>query len=361
MPNRKAIAALELRLAEREHLEAYARRRKTARALALRAEIVLLCASGKTGVDVADTLRTTQQTVVKWRRRFLERRLEGLSDEARSGAPRTILDSAIERLIAQTLESTPRGATHWSTRFMAKATGVGRTRVSEIWRAFGLQPHRSETFKLSNDPRFIEKVRDVVGLYLNPPERAVVLCVDEKSQIQALNRTQPMLPMRPGQAERRTHDYDRHGTTTLFAALDVRTGRVLGECHQRHRAAAFLKFLRSIEAAVPAELDVRDNYGTHKSSAVRRWFGRRPRFHIHYTPTYSSWLNEVERWFAPPTERAIKRGSHTSVRQLELAIRNFLAITNEQPTPFHWTKTADEILTKTPRAAIATTRAHAAN
>lgn len=364
MASTKAMGVLELTVAEREQLEAYVRRRKTARALAQRAEIVLLCASGKTGVDVAEALRITQQTVVKWRRRFIERRMEGLSDEPRSGAPRTILDGAIEALVAQTLETTPRGATHWSTRSMAKATGVGRTRVSEIWRAFGLQPHRSETFKLSNDPHFIEKVRDVVGLYLSPPEHAVVLCVDEKSQIQALNRTQPILPMRPGQAERRTHDYDRHGTTTLFAALDVRTGRVLGECHRRHRAAEFLKFLGSIEASVAADLEVHvvmDNYGTHKTPAVRRWFARRPRFHIHYTPTYSSWLNQVERWFALLTERAIKRGAHTSVRQLTRAIQDFLAVTNDQPAPFKWTKTADEILTKTARAAIATTRAHAAS
>jgi transposase len=358
---RDTTAGLTLTMAEREQLESYVRRSKTARALALRAEIVLLCVEGKSNIDVARTLRISQPTVGKWRRRFIERRLEGLCDDARSGAPRKILDGAVEALVARTLETTPHGATHWSTRSMAKATGISRTRVSEIWRAFGLQPHRSETFKLSTDPHFIEKVRDVVGLYLSPPDRAVVLCVDEKSQIQALNRTQPILPMRPGQPERRTHDYDRHGTTTLFAALDVRTGRVIGECHQRHRASEFLAFLKSIEAAVPRDVDVHvvmDNYGTHKTDAVRRWFARRPHFHVHYTPTYSSWLNQVERWFAALTERAIKRGAHTSVRQLERAIHDFLAATNEDPKPFLWTKTPDEILARTARAATATLRAH---
>ena len=359
---RDATIGVALTAGEREQLESYVRRSKTARALAQRAEIVLLCAEGKSNIDVARTLRISQPTVGKWRRRFIERRLEGLCDDARSGAPRKILDAAIEALVARTLETTPHGATHWSTRSMAKATGISRNRVSEIWRAFGLQPHRSETFKLSTDPHFVEKVRDVVGLYVSPPDRAVVLCVDEKSQIQALNRTQPILPMRPGQPERRTHDYDRHGTTTLFAALDVRTGHVIGECHQRHRAAEFLKFLNSIEAALPPDVDVHvvmDNYGTHKTAAVRRWFVRRPRFHVHYTPTYSSWLNQVERWFAALTERAIKRGAHTSVRQLERAIRDFLAASNEAPKPFLWAKTPDEILARTARAAAATSRAHA--
>lgn len=359
---RDATIGVALTAGEREQLESYVRRSKTARALAQRAEIVLLCAEGKSNIDVARTLRISQPTVGKWRRRFIERRLEGLCDDARSGAPRKILDAAVEALVARTLETTPHGATHWSTRSMAKATGISRNRVSEIWRAFGLQPHRSETFKLSTDPHFVEKVRDVVGLYVSPPDRAVVLCVDEKSQIQALNRTQPILPMRPGQPERRTHDYDRHGTTTLFAALDVRTGHVIGECHQRHRAAEFLKFLNSIEAALPPDVDVHvvmDNYGTHKTAAVRRWFVRRPRFHVHYTPTYSSWLNQVERWFAALTERAIKRGAHTSVRQLERAIRDFLAASNEAPKPFLWAKTPDEILARTARAAAATSRAHA--
>lgn len=361
MKTAKAKGGLMLSTAEREQLEAYVRRSKTARALAQRAEIVLLCSEGKANIDVARALRISQPTVGKWRRRFIERRLEGLADDPRSGAPRTILDGAVEALVVRTLESTPPGATHWSTRSMAKATGISRSRVSAIWRAFGLQPHRSETFKLSNDPHFIEKVRDIVGLYLSPPDRAVVLCVDEKSQIQALNRTQPILPMRPGQPERRTHDYDRHGTTTLFAALDVRTGRVVGECHQRHRASEFLKFLTSIEATVAPDLDVHvvmDNYGTHKTAAVRRWFARRPRFHVHYTPTYSSWLNQVERWFAALPERAIKRGAHTSVRQLERAIQDFLAATNEHPKPFLWTKTPDVILKKVARAAAATSRTH---
>ena len=263
------------------------------------------------------------------------------------GAPRTISDSEVERVIAKTLHEKPREATHWSSRMMAKATGLSQSAVVRIWHAFGLQPHRTETFKLSTDPLFIEKVRDVVGLYLNPPDRALVLCVDEKSQIQALDRTQPILPMMPGVPERRTHDYSRHGTTTLFAALNIATGKVIGEVHRRHRAKEFLAFLRTIDAATPAKLDVHlvmDNYGTHKTPSVKAWMARHPRFHAHFTPTSSSWLNQVERWFATLTERQIRRGTHRSTVELEQTIRNYLAANNRNPKPFIWTKTADQIL-----------------
>jgi transposase len=288
-------------------------------------------------------------------------RLEGLLDEPRPGVTRTVSDAKVEEVVVKTLESTPRGATHWSTRQMAKQVGLGRMTISRIWRAFGLQPHRAETFKLSKDPQLIDKVRDIVGLYMNPPDKALVLCVDEKSQIQALDRTQPLLPMRPGQAERRTHDYERHGTTSLFAALDVKTGKVIGACHRRHRAVEFRKFLDTIEANVPADLDVHvvvDNYGTHKTAAIRAWFAKRPRFHIHFTPTYGSWLNLVERWFGLLTERQIKRGAHRSVRALEGAIKEFLDAHNEDPKPFIWTKTADEILASVARFAQRTLDAH---
>jgi transposase len=258
----------------------------------------------------------------------------------------------VERVLAMTLESLPRDATHWSTRSLAKQCGLSRSTVSRIWRAFALQPHRTETFKLSKDPLFIEKVRDIVGLYMNPPDRALVLCVDEKSQIQALDRTQPLLPMRPGQAERRSHDYKRHGTTSLFAALDVKTGTVIGACHRRHRSVEFRKFLDTIEQAVPSSLDIHlilDNYGTHKTAAIRSWLAKRPRFHVHFTPTSASWINLVERWFAALTEKQIRRGVHRSVHQLEAAIKNYLALTNASPKPFIWTKTADEILTSVAR------------
>jgi transposase len=332
---------------ERQALQRLTRRRKTAQALALRARIVLACAAGRDNRDVAEELRVTRATVGKWRQRFVERRLDGLYDEPRPGAPRRVSDADVERVLTRTLESTPRGATHWSTRSMAKASGLSQTMVSRIWRAFALQPHRSETFKLSKDPLFVEKVRDIVGLYLNPPDRALVLCADEKSQIQALDRTQPLLPMRPGQVERRTHDYVRHGTTSLFAALDVKTGKVIGECHQRHRAAEFRKFLDTIDAAVPQGLDVHlilDHYATHKTPAIQRWLLRHPRFRLHFTPTGASWLNLVERWFATLTERCIRRGTHRSTRELKRAIQEYLSVNNEDPKPFIWTKTADEIL-----------------
>ena len=333
-------------------LRRWARRPKSAQALALRSKIVLACAEGKSNTEVAATLQITKQTVGKWRARFVEKRLDGLVDEPRSGTPRKISDEDVERVLTLTLESTPRDATHWSTRSLAAKSGLSRSTVGRIWRAFALQPHRSETFKLSKDPLFVEKVRDVAGIYLNPPERALVLCVDEKSQIQALDRTQPLLPMRPGQVERRTHDYTRHGTTSLFAALDVKTGKVIGECHRRHRSIEFRKFLDTIDAAVPADLDVHlimDNYGTHKTEMIRRWLAKRPRFHVHFTPTSASWLNMVERWFAALTEKQIRRGVHRSVQQLEAAITQYLKITNEAPKPFLWTKSADEILASVAR------------
>ncbi len=337
---------------ERETLERWARRPKSAQALAQRARIVLGCAHGATNGEVAARLHVTPQTVCKWRGRFVARRLDGLLDEPRPGAPRTHTDAAIERLISKTLETIPHDATHWSTRAMAKATGMSQSTVGRIWRAFGLQPHRSETFKLSTDPLFVEKVRDIVGLYLNPPEHALVLCVDEKTQVQALDRTQPLLPMRPGQVERRTHDYERHGTTSLFAALDVKSGKVIGECHRRHRATEFRTFLDLIDRNVPAGLDIHlilDNYSTHKTALIQRWLAKRPRFHVHFTPTSSSWLNLVERWFATLTQKQLRRGVHRSTRELEAAIRSYLNESNKHAKPFMWTKTADEILASVAR------------
>jgi transposase len=342
-----ALAPLTLTAEEQEELERLVRRRTTAQAQSLRARIILACAQGGSNRAVAAELGVTRPTVGKWRRRFLERGIAGLQDEPRPGHPRTVSDEDVERVVVMTLESQPPGATHWSTRSMAKASGLTQSTVHRIWRAFGLQPHRAESFKLSTDPFFIEKVRDIVGLYLDPPDRALVLCVDEKSQIQALERTQPLLPMRPGQAERHTHDYRRHGTTTLFAALDVQTGAVIGQCHRRHRSQEFLRFLKHIEAAVPSELDVHlilDNYGTHKTPAVQRWVARHPRFHVHFTPTYSSWLNLVERWFALLTERQLRRGVFRSTAELEQAIQRYLDHHNGDPKPFVWTRTADEIL-----------------
>jgi transposase len=337
---------------QRSMLENWVRRPKTAQALALRARIILACAEGKSNGMVARQVRVRQQTVGKWRSRFLSKGLEGLLDEPRPGTPRRVSDAEVEKVLTTTLEALPRNATHWSTRSLAEQSGLSRSTISRIWRAFGLQPHRSETFKLSKDPLFIEKVRDIVGLYLHPPDRALVLCVDEKSQIQALDRTQPLLPMRPGQAERRSHDYKRHGTTSLFAALDVKTGAVIGECHRRHRSSEFRKFLDTIDQSVPAALDVHlilDNYGTHKTATIRAWLAKRPRFHVHFTPTSASWINLVERWFATLTEKQIRRGTHRSVRQLEKAIKAYLEITNHSPRPFMWTKTADEILASVAR------------
>jgi len=332
---------------ERETLVTWTARRKTAQALALRARIVLMAADGVNNKSVASQLGITPQTVGRWRARFLAQGIDGLLDEPRPGAPRTITDEDVERVIIRTLETQPAGATHWSTRSMAEATGLSQSAISRIWRAFALQPHRFESFKLSTDPLFIEKVRDIVGLYLNPPDHALVLCVDEKSQIQALDRTQPLLPLRPGQIERRTHDYVRHGTTSLFAALDAKTGEVLGECHARHRSVEFRKFLNTINRSVPQDFDVHlilDNYQTHKTAIIQRWLVQHPRFHLHFTPTSASWLNLVERWFAALTEKQIRRGAHRSTRQLERAIYDYIEHTNCDPKPFIWTKTADQII-----------------
>ena len=341
-------APLVLTEEERQTLERWSRRSKTAQAQALRCKIVLTCADGQTNQAVADQLGIWPQTVTKWRGRFVRERLEGLTDEPRPGRPRTITDTQVEQVITKTLEEPPpRQDTHWSTRSMARATGMSQTAVSRIWRAFGLKPHLTETWKLSTDPQFIDKVRDVVGLYLDPPERALVLCVDEKSQIQALDRTAPILPMLPGTPARRTHDYVRNGTTSLFAALDVASGTVISALHRRHRHQEFLKFLRTIDRNVPAELDVHlicDNYGTHKTPEIKRWLLRHPRFQLHLTPTYSSWLNLVERWFAELTTRKLRRSAHRSVAELEADLRAWIDAWNDDPRPFVWTKTADEIL-----------------
>jgi transposase len=347
MPGGRPLAPLTLTDEERETLQRWVQRRKTAQALAQRARLVLAAADGASNQDLVARLRLTPQTVSKWRRRFVADRLDGLLDEPRPGAPRTLGDADVERVITLTLERRPDTATHWSTRSMAAHAGMSQSAISRIWRAFGLQPHRTETFKLSHDPLFIEKVRDIVGLYLNPPDKALVLAVDEKSQIQALDRTQPLLPMRPGQIERRTHDYRRHGTTSLFAALDVKTGEVLGTCHRRHRSVEFRRFLAQIEAHVPPGLDIElimDNYGTHKTALIQRWVLRHPPFHVHFTPTGATWLNLVERFFAAITEKQIRRGVHRSTRELETAIYQYIEHQNRDPKPFIWTKTADQIL-----------------
>ncbi|MGH9022343.1 MAG: IS630 family transposase [Acidimicrobiia bacterium] len=340
-------AELSLTDEERSALERLARRRTSAQAMALRARIILACATGAPNAAVAEQLGLAPATVGKWRRRFVTARLDGLFDEPRPGAPRTISDDMVEAVIVKTLEQKPTDATHWSTRSMALAMGMSQTSISLIWRAFGLQPQRAESFKLSTDPLFIEKVRDVVGLYLDPPERAVVLCVDEKSQIQALNRFQPILPMLLGTPERRSHDYVRHGTTSLFAALDTLSGTVIGALRRRHRATEFKGFLERIDAEVPDELAVHlvlDNYATHKTPAIKRWLLRHPRFHLHFTPTGASWLNLVERWFAELTTKKIKRGAHTSVPGLERDIRGWIVTWNHNPRPYVWVKTADQIL-----------------
>jgi transposase len=341
-------AELVVSEAEREALERWARRPSSAQALALRSRIVLGCAAGDTNQVVARRERVTPQTVGKWRQRFVARRLDGLVDEPRPGQPRKITDERVEAVIVKTLEERPPDdGTHWSTRKMAAATGLNQTAISKIWRAFGLQPHRVEHWKLSKDPLFVEKVRDIVGLYLDPPERAVVLCVDEKSQIQALDRTAPTLPMLPSTPERATHDYRRAGTSTLFAALEVASGKVIGSLHARHRAIEFKRFLQTLDREVPADLEVHlilDNYATHKTPAIQRWLKAHPRFVLHFTPTGASWLNLVERWFAELTQRKLKRGAHRSVRELNSDIRCWIEAWNHDPRPFVWTKTADEIL-----------------
>ena len=355
--------ALILTEDERRRLNSLAHRSRSAPHVARRARIILACAEGTDSNVVARRLHVTPATVCKWRGRFVRQRLDGLYDEPRPGAPRTITDDEVEQVIIRTLETTPRGATHWSTRDMARAVGLSRMAINRIWHTFGLQPHRSETFKLSNDPLLIEKIRDIVGLYLNPPAHAAVFCVDEKPQIQALDRTQPRLPMQPGQVERRTHDYKRHGTTTLFAALNAKTSEVITQFHQRHRSAQFREFLDLIEAQVPRGLDVHiimDNYGTHKTPLIRHWFAKRPRFHVHFTPTYASWLSLVERWFALLTTKQLRRGVFHSVPQLKAAIQAFIDAHQDNPKPFVWTKTADEILASIARFAERTTNARAA-
>jgi transposase len=339
----------ELVLSDEESaaLEQMRRRTSIGAAMKLRASIVVLCAAGRDSIDVAEELGITPQTVGKWRRRFVDRRLEGLFDEPRVGRPRTVTDEHVQRVIDTTLHEKPRASTHWSTRLLAKELKLTRDAVQRIWRAFGLKPYRSETFSLSKDPQFVEKVRDVVGLYMSPPDKAVVLCVDEKSQMQALDRSQPLLPMMPTQPERRTPTYIRHGTTSLFAALDVATGSVIGKTYRRHRAAEFVRFLDEIEAHVPEGFDVHlvmDNYATHKTDAVKRWLIRHPRYRVHFTPTSSSWLNLVESFFSMVERNVTRRGVHRSIHSLESSVRNFLDAHNNDPRPFVWTKSADAIL-----------------
>ena len=332
---------------QRVTLERWARRPKSSQALAFRCRIVLAAADGFTSTQIAEELGCNLSTVGRWRGRFARRGFDGLHDEPRPGKPRTIGDEEVERVIVKTLEEQPLNATHWSTRSMAAATGMSQSAVSRIWRAFGLKPHQTEAFKLSPDPQFIDKVRDIVGLYLNPPEAAVVLCVDEKAQIQALERSAPILPLMPGVSERHSHDYVRNGTTNLYAALDVASGQVISEMTPRQRAEEFRRFLNQIDASVPADLEVHvvlDNSSTHKTPSIQRWLVRHPRFTFHFTPTYSSWLNLVERWFAELTAKWIKRGSHRSVRDLTASIRTWIENWNDQPKPFVWHKTADEIL-----------------
>jgi transposase len=345
MPNPVAVA-IELTDEERAQLQAWARRPTSAQALAQRSRVVLLAAEGLKNTEVAERLGINRKMATKWRARFATDRLDGLLDEPRPGQPRTVSDEQVEEVIVKTLETTPKDATHWSTRSMAAEVGLSQSAVHRIWKAFGLQPHRQDSWKLSKDPQFVAKVRDVVGLYLDPPERAVVLCVDEKSQIQALDRTAPILPMLPGVPERATHDYKRSGTSSLYAALDITTGKVIGALHQRHRSIEFKKFLQTIDREVPAELDVHvvlDNSSTHKTPAVKQWLLAHPRFVLHFTPTSSSWLNLVERWFAELTTKKLRRGTHRSVRDLNADIRTWIDTWNDEPNPFAWTKTADQI------------------
>lgn len=346
---------------ERTELERLSRRTRTNRRLAFRAKLVLSCAEGITNTAVAKRHKTSNQTVSLWRKRFVERRVEGLSDEPRVGAPRKITDEQVERIVVDTLESKPKGRTHWSTRKMAEHAGISPASVGRIWRAFGLQPHVVRQYKLSSDPQFIEKVRDVVGLYVNPPEHAVVFSFDEKTQIQALERAQPILPMDLGMPERQTHNYIRHGTVDLFAALNVATGEVIAQCKQKHRARDFVDFLRDLDSTVDPELTVHvilDNLSAHKAKPVHRFLLRNPRIKLHFTPTYSSWLNLVERFFGLLTEHALRRGSHTSVPQLETAIQEYVDAHNEQGNPFRWTRTADEILESVRRFGARTLAVH---
>jgi transposase len=343
---------LEITAAEREKLRMIALRPKSAQAMAMRARIALGCGQGVSNTEIAKKLGITGATVGKWRERFRKSRLDGLLDEPRVGAPRKITDRQVEKVVTKTLESMPANGTHWSTRLMAAEAGLTQNAIVRIWHAFGLQPHRVENFKFSKDPQFVEKVRDIVGLYLNPPDRAIVLCVDEKSQVQALNRTQPILPLGPGVPARQSHDYKRHGVTSLFAAMDVASGVTISTCYRRHRHQEFLRFLNQIEESLPVGLDVHlvmDNYGTHKVVKVRNWLARHPRYHVHFTPTSGSWLNLVERLFAEITDRCVRRGSHTAVAMLEKAMLDYLDRRNEDPKPFVWTADADLILGKVAR------------
>jgi transposase len=349
--------AIVLDEAEKRELTALTRKHGAPQSIAERARIVLAAASGLNNKEIAAKVGVCAATAGTWRNRFAERRMDGLYDEPRPGAPREIGDDEIARTIRKTLETRPKGRTHWSSRAMAKEIAHAPSTVQRIWRAFGLQPHRAETFKLSSDPLFVEKVRDIVGLYMAPPEHALVLCVDEKSQIQALDRSQPVLPMRPGQIERRSHDYTRHGVTSLFAALDIATGRIIGKCYRRHRSQEFRRFLDEIEAAVPKDLDIHlvmDNYATHKTKTIRNWLAKRPRWRVHLTPTSASWINQVERFFANLTEKQIRRGVHRSTRQLEAAIKDYIKTVNADPRPFKWTKSADDILAAIKRFCLAT-------
>lgn len=332
---------------EREQLLRWSRRRKSSQALALRSRVVLACADGLSNKAVAEQLSISMTTVGKWRSRFLEHRLDGLVDDPRPGRPTTVTAEQVEDVVVTTLEQTPKNATHWSRAKMAERSGLSKSTIGRIWKAFDLKPHREDGFKLSNDPQFVDKVHDIVGLYLDPPESAVVLSVDEKSQVQALARSQPAFPMMPGMPEKRTHDYVRHGTTSLFAALNVEDGSVIASTHRRHRATEFKKFLTKIDSQVPEHLDVHvicDNYGTHKHPTVKTWLSKHPRFHMHFTPTYSSWINQVERLFAEVTRDLLQRSDHRSVQALEKDLRHWVAAWNENPKPFIWTKTADEIL-----------------
>jgi putative transposase len=357
----RPLAPLVLSKSEREELLAITRSRSMPQSIATRARIILMAAEGATNTDVAESLGLSRPTVGIWRKRYVAQRLAGLYDEPRPGGPRSIQDEQIATLLRKTLRTKPRDGTHWTCRSIAAETNLSKSTVQRVWKAFGLQPHRQKHFKISTDPFFVEKVRDIVGLYLCPPDRAVVLCVDEKSQIQALDRTQPILPMGLGYVEGVTHGYVRHGTTTLFAALDVASGRVITKCKQRHRHQEFIAFLREVDASVPKKLDIHlivDNYATHKHASVRRWLAARPRFHVHYTPTYSSWLNQVEIWFNIITQRAIRRGTFRSVHDLRQNIEKFVKRYNRTCQPFAWTATADSILAKLERLskAIAGTR-----
>jgi transposase len=363
MPRGKAIT-IKLTDDERAVLERNVRRRKSAHALAQRSRMILLAAEGLTDTAIAERVGVWGVTVGVWRNRFANRRLEGLLDEPRVGRPREIDDGKVEAVVVATLESKPESATHWSTRSLAKKMGLSQSAVSRIWRAFGLQPHRTETFQLSADPQLVEKVRDIVGLYLSPPENAAVFCIDEKTAVQALERSQPLLPMQLRQPERRSHDYFRHGSVDLFAALNVATGEVIGRMRERHRSIEFVQFLDAIDEHVPRDLGVHvvlDNLSTHKTPRVKRWLQRHPRFVLHFTPTHASWLNQVERWFAGLTDRQLRRGSHRSKRELRAAIDAYIARTNDAPTPFVWVKSADQILKSIARFAQRTLDYHVEN